>query len=695
MSKLPLSDIASQLSKHQAKTLSDSTLPIRLVEGSLEEEIPLVQDNVTVTVRGDASIDVFNSQSDSDPVALFGPPPSSTPPRNDASEAETLDDFEVRSPITFALHSAWLAYRTKADMKVHAGFEAPQFVATGKGTVGTSVLFHDYRRHEASEVVLDAVKDDVAGVRFVLSERDVRSLDPGDALAMEVTGTLSASINLEWSDVLTSHVGALGRLLEAGEDFGVDLRSNLRAEFDCSIRDHFLLVFTKINKEEIALAITKSGRRTVTADVGAGVVVGVAKEEQLKEVGKAALEGLLGNRLEKIEQLLKAASLNDLEDGEREIVEGLLDRLGLDDVRGRLAALAASIEKLKSRATAAIKEAAEEKARFAVDLEYSRIGTDDTVVEASFDMARLGSQFSELHSAAVALDLKSILTLDSSHGVTIHRFLRQKTTRIEKSWGVSLSLGDVFAVGGKSWNVREETTRWDQLNRRSRYSFLAVKGYAGEWGDDTYEWKTTLAAKSRNWTDGTDPSAASLDYSLHLLMQYGEARVSGGEIGNLVDLGVLWGMVTAGGAGTVQKHLASVLEGREDVEISFHVTLMDPAVRFLLDLLAGGDAQSYGFALGRAVPWLDQSGRDDPAVRQYLYGGLWSEFLQDSGMSERTLANKANGRITAYRGARRTGEYTPAGRAGSAEPKELAELSGLAETNVRWPRRGLWVNWPA
>ncbi len=680
MSKLAVGGIASALVQHGAKALRDPTLPITLVEGSLEEEIPIAHDDSMFTVRGQANIAVFNSPSDADPAGLFGPPLAPVTPADDPSVAERVDDFRVRPPITFAADSAWLVYRTSADMKVTGSFEARDFGVASTGKANMSVIFHDYRCHKASESVLEALAGDILGARFVLCESDIRLLGEGDALAMEVTGTLSGSVSLEWSDVLTSHIGILSKFLKDGEDFGVDLRTSLRAQCAFSIRDHFLIVFTRVGEKEIALRISKSAREERTADVAAGVVVGFANDEQVEEVGKALLEGLLGMGLEQIEGLLKAPSLEALNEGDRQIVERLLARLRLEDAQERVAALAKRIEELKSETIDTVRKAAQEKVKFAIDFEYSRIETNDTVLEASIDLAGRQEQFSSFHRAALTLSFDSILKLGPAHGVTIHRFLRQETTKVKKSWGVSLSLGDVFAMGGKSWNVRERklTTRRDHAHIASRYCFLAVNGYTGQWGDDTYEWKTTLAAKSRSWTDGMNPPAASLDYSLHLLMQYHEAVASGRDIGRLVDLGVLWGMVPVDGTGDARKRLAGTVKGRRDVEFSFHVTLDDSAFRLLLKLLAAGDARSFGFALGRAVPWSNESGRSDPRVRQALYGELWQEYLQDPGMSARTLANKAYATVKGYR---RSGS---AGRLSRLERDELAGLAGAERQMKHW-----------
>ncbi|WP_419164031.1 hypothetical protein [Candidatus Palauibacter sp.] len=671
-----LGDVDLQLAEHVTRRLGDPELPNpTLLTRSVEREVPIARDDLEFTVGGEATIDIFNQPEDEDPAGLFAdaPDPGAKP-----------RDLELRTPVHFAANSAWLAYRTSAEVKATGGFKAAKFGFAGKAGGEVSVRFHDYRRHDAEDLVGPSVARDLATARFAVSAGDVRSLAPGEALALEVNGTLGASVSLKWSDVFTSHIGALGQLLAPGEDFGVKVGASLRASFKVDIEDHFLVVFSRRKPGEVEVAVRKSDRKGFAVRAAARVSVRFADKAQTEEALRAAIEALLGEPLAQVRELLAKPRVADLDPRERAAAERLVDRLRIEGARLRLSALRKRVETLETETAALLEKIAKQKAQFAVDFDYSRTRSEDALIEATFDETHLGDDFNVLHRAMLGGDFERVLESGSSAeatGVTLHRFLQQDTVKTRKSWGVSLDFGDLFSVRGKARSYVRETMRRDRRLDRSRFSFTALEGYAGKWGRDSCEWKTTLSAKSRGWTPGAAPGADALDYSLHLLMQYEEGRLTGRDAGRFVDLGVIWGIVTAGGARAARDRLERVGEAHSDVEVSFHLKFRKSTFAVLLPLLGADDARGIGVALGRAVPWLaDEPGRDTPLVRQLLYGSLWRQYLEDASLSAEDLGGAAS------EAARRAGH---AGLAGfERRSKHWWTLGRLAEKNG--DTRGRW-----
>ncbi|WP_423926380.1 hypothetical protein [Candidatus Palauibacter sp.] len=636
--KLDLGDLSSHLADHAARRLGDSELPNpTLLTRSVERELPVVNDDLTCTVGGDVTIDVFNAPGDEDPAGLFGEAP--------AEDAEPKG-LEIRTPVPFAADSAWLAYRTTARVMAKGGLKAAKFGFAAAADGEVSVLFHDYRRHRAEDFVVPSVARDVATARFVVSAADVRSLAPGEALALEVNGTLGVTVRLKWSDVFTTHIGALGGLLASGEDLGVKVGARLRASFKVKIDDHFLVVFSRQREGEIDVQVRKSDRDALTLRAAARVNVRFADKSQTEEALRAAIEALLGEPLEQVRTILAKPRVADLDPRERALADRLVDRLRMEGKRLRLAALRKRIEKLESDAAALITRIAKQKAEFTVDFLYSRTRTEEALIEVTLDEAGLGDGFRPLHGAMLRGDFARVLEDGASaaaNGVTLRRFMEEDTVKTTRSWGVSLDLGDLFSMGGKARTYMRDTIRRDRRLERSRFSFTAIEGYAGKWGRDSCQWKTTLTARSRDWTPGAAPTADGFNYTLHLLMQYGERRLSARDAGRFVDLGVLWGSVTPGGARAARERLERVGRERRDVEVSFHLRFRKATFPTLLELLTGADARAVGMALGRAVPWLaDEPGRETPLLRQLLYGDSWRQYLEDPSLSAGDLAAAAS-----------------------------------------------------
>lgn len=635
--KLDLGDLGLHLADHASRRLDDLELPDpTLLKRSLERDVSLVRDDLSFTVGGDVAIDVFNAPGDEDPAGVFGPPPDGPPKPT---------KFELRTPIHFAADSAWLAYRASASVEANGGFKAAKFGFASEADAAASILFHDYRRHNAEDLVGSAVARDLATPRVVISAADVRALSPGEALALEVSGKLSATVALKWSDAFTGNIGALGGLLAPGEDFGVKVRASLRASFKVGIEDHFLVVFSRRKPGEIQVAVRKSDRHRFGVRAAARVSVRFADRAQTEEVLRAAIEALLGEPLEQVRAILAKPGVRDLDPRERAAAERLVDRLGLEGRRLRLAALRRKVEQLEAEAAALIAKMAKQQVRFGVDFDYSRTRTDEALIEATFDEERLGGGFDERHRAMLGGDFERVLEDGASgaaNGVTLDRFLQQETVKRRKSWGVSLDIGDFLRMGGKARSYVRETMRRDRRLDLSRFSFTAIEAYVGKWGRETCEWKTTLTARSRDWTPGEAPAADALDYALGFLVRYGKRRLSSREAERLVDLAVLWGSVTPGGAPAARERLERVADGRGDVKISFQLGFRKSTLGILLALLARGDARGIGLALARAVPRVAaEPGRDTPVVRQLLYGAIWRRYLEDPSLSARELAAAA------------------------------------------------------
>ena len=642
--KLDLGDLKALLAGHATRRLGDPELPApTLLTTSVEREVPVGGDDLDLTVGGEVAIDVFNAAEDEDPAGLFGeaPPPDARP-----------KEVEIRTPVHFEAGSAWLAYRTGGRVRGKGGLEAARFGLAAKAEGERSVLLHDYRRHDAEEFVAPAVARDLAAPRFAVSPADVRSLAPGEALALEVSGTLGASVSVKWSDVFTSHIGALGALLAPGEDFAVKVGAGARASFTAEIEDHFLVVFSRRRSGEIDVQVRASDRDTLALSAAARISVRLADPAQIEEVLRTAVEGLLGEPLAQVRALLAKSRVSELDPRQRALAERLVDRLRMEGRRLRLAALRARIEALEADAADLLRKIVRQRAEFAVDFEYRRVHTEEALIEVTLDESRLGDGFGTVHGAMLAGDFDRVLAT-AANGVTLHRFLERDTVKTTRTRGVSLDLGAIFSMGGKARSYLRETMRRDRRLDRSRFSFTAIEAYAGKWGRDTCEWKTTLTARSRRWSEGADPTADSLRYSLHLLMRQGERRVSAPGAARLVDLGVLWGSVTPGGAREARARLERVGREQGEVRVSSHLRFGQRTFPILLPLLAAADWRSVGFALGRAVPWLeDEAGRETPLVRQFLYGDLWRQYLEDASLSAGDLGAAA---ATAARGAGHAG----------------------------------------
>ena len=257
--------------------------------------------------------------------------------------------------------------------------------AEAKAEVAASVCLHSYRRHSSTANLGAAIRTDTRNPRFAFSAPDVKDLRPGEALALEVEGSLEASLTLTWADVLTSHLGALARLVREGEDITFRLGARARVKVAVDIHDHFLLVFSRARvtgglepEETIRFAVKTTDRRAFEAAAAARVGVRIADAGATQEILSSVLDGLLGVELPRAMEIANATDLSELRPDQHLVAERLMDRLGLGG-GSTLQDLRERIQKLEEKARQTLECIAEAKVALAVEIEYSRVGLHESL----------------------------------------------------------------------------------------------------------------------------------------------------------------------------------------------------------------------------------------------------------------------------------------------------------------------------
>src|SRR5262245_59588396 len=108
---------------------------------------------------------------------------------------------------------AWLKYVCNAEVRADARF--PLAPARFAGGVSASATLAEYRHHTADTGIATAVAADLAAPRVAAIREHIVGLPERDALIFGTRGELSAAVEVEWSDVLTSEIGSIARLLDA------------------------------------------------------------------------------------------------------------------------------------------------------------------------------------------------------------------------------------------------------------------------------------------------------------------------------------------------------------------------------------------------------------------------------------------------------------------------------------------------
>ncbi len=657
--------------QHANKELGDKTLPqppAALASGELEETLPIEVDGVTFSIQGVAGVYAFNSLDDKDPDGILAPAPA----------ADDDDELALGSQIDLDPQHAWLKYEAGVTGKASTSLKDEGFEFNFNAEGGARLT--SYQRHDRSEKVGTAVVQDLSDPRLALSASHVRGLEAGEAVGLHVHGKLQAGLKLKWGDVLASGMGTLSRLLDQGEVFNIRVDAALAVSFDVAIEDGFVVVFSRVDENHLRVALRKADGKTLQAGLVAKIGAQFSDPKAVETVLGNVLDGLLGEPFAKVKEILGQATFEGLDDTEKAIVERLLERLGLDSAVADLAALRKKVADLKKETKAKLKEIAETKAELSFSYEYRRVSSDTAVLQATLPV----SAINDYHGALIRGRYRGFLTdAAAKPDLALERFLHEQSLEVRKAWGFSLSFGRWFKASGRDHIEIKQVVRRNAQDHQ-QITFLGSRGYTGKWKEDSFLWDVDFNAEMPGFSAQLMPTANELDYSLYLLMEYGEGDLSGVELAEMIDHAVIWGGIPAARALSERARLAVLLDGREGVTFSFQLKFDSDAFEGVLDDLAAGDAARFGDALGEAMPW----GSDFPKVQQVprerrkLYGALWTRYLQDRSLRPSELAGLARQTF------KKQGHETLGWQEGETwRTQRTTTIAGLADLNSRTRRQ--------
>jgi len=374
--------------------------------------------------------------------------------------ASDLRDIVEAGPL-----DAWVEYVCAAD--VGADAKVPGGAATFAGRTTATVTLSDYRHHSSDTGLAAAVARDLSSHRVALVREHVLSLGPKDALAFETRGELTASVDVDWSDIFTSEIGLLTRLLDARGPIAIETTSGATCSAKVSVTDSFLVAFARGNQDGSLLVAVRKGEVRKT-DIGAGLSIGVAIDD------RGAVERL---------------------------VDEMLDKIGL----GALREPPVPVPDIRARVVDAIEDVAKTKIAAAFEYEYQRVDSAATVFEATIAPGQLSPA---LHAALVCGNLAPALSAPPSV-ITISRYLNDRTATVSRAWGFTLGIGK-WQVFGRDRRRLTRVVRFDATRQVEQRSYIGSGGY-----ERTHlEWMVDFKAGMRGWAAA--PVVADFDLGLHV-----------------------------------------------------------------------------------------------------------------------------------------------------------------------------------
>jgi hypothetical protein len=369
----------------------------------------------------------------------------------------------------------------------------------------------------------------------------------------------------------------------------------------------------------------------------AGIDVAFADPHAVEHILNGLVDNIVGAPPDAVQRLLDKATLADLAPTDRALAQSLIRRLGLDETSATREDLKKRVDEVRSSIVGTITDIAKVKISAGFAYEYQRVSTSAHLLQATLSHERLR----DLHDTLIRGNLQPTLTaiMNARPGVTLQRFLNEKSVERKQSWGFTLGIGKWFSIAGTDSRTIRPVVRRDFQDRRQE-SYLGLRGYEGHWMNDTVKWSADFNAEMATFAH--DPLVSHFALGIHLLWEQTTNHLSETDVDVLLDAAVLWGVMTQLDAATLRPQL--VAQAGRPCEASVQMTIADrgPRTAFRTMLASLDHAPRIAMALGAAMPWQAGSiGRTHVAVRRNLYGPLWQRYLDAPEMSPSLLAASA------------------------------------------------------
>jgi hypothetical protein len=601
------------------KKLNDPTLPIELEPVTMEKP-ELITDainkiNYTFGVDAKLEASLFNAEGDQDPSEMFGKKPDAL--------------------IPFESSTAWLKYTAECNVKLKSGLDIRS--VGFDMDVSAGLKSYTYRIHKAGDDLKESIKADLTSLRTIFSKDHVKNLVTNEGVGLEFGGNLMASVTLSWSDVWTTGLTSLSRLLDASELVRIKFGAEASIKTKVRVSDAFRTQIVKKDEDEYWLRIKRNQSSSWSGSASLSVGVAVENPEVITSHLNSILDDLLKVSYSKLENIAAKAT-NALTKGDKEILETIADRLGWkeDDA---LAKLKEEVGDLKKKYLAKIEEVVTTKVKVGFSYEYLRVTEKEDVFSATLDAKGVDKFLPDIVKGNVRALINFALADPKSSMLRDVTFLSEVVMKRERAWGFSIGFGKWVAADQNKVAIKMTSRRTEkglQINYDGR------RTYECKTGNDVRRWKIDFNAGMPSISNHTVPVANEFDYSLYLNYEYEDARLSKGNLVEFLDLCWTWNIINEGQFFSLKEELTEELKKSKRITYSAHNTYPSSIFELMIIGMGGSsDALDKLFysCLGAALPyWEDYSIRTDPAKRALHYASIWQEYEGTSSVLPHQVA---------------------------------------------------------
>ena len=295
----------------------------------------------------------------------------------------------------------------------------------------------------------------------------------------------------------------------------------------------------------------------------------------------------------------------------------------------------------------------------------------------------------DLHGSLIRGNLNPALQWCRENKVAPEKYLHEQRLSTDRKWGLSISLGKKFQIGGRDIEKLEDITREDGLDRR-QITFLGQRGYEGNWVGQKVTWMADFSADMKDFAD--NPRMSDVDFGLHFKWNWDEKKLSKDEVDTYVDYAEIWRAISDSRAARTElgPHVG------KKAGISLEVKIDNDVFRELVKAAANTTVDHIAFAIAKAMPWAAFEARSIVERRRRLYAPVWKTYLSEPDQSYRDYAKIARKTLQQLENGAEVSNLEgeiPSGLALTAWPVSFAEMIRLNGTQAGGGLSGIAEDW--
>ncbi len=629
LAKLP-EEVARQIPDVK---LQDQDIKVALVQGTFTQEnilppkLNLTDFTLSFEAGGEASIRNFNSPGDVDENRVVGEAPQEEPAPGTSCPQLLLGGDQ-----------GWMRYQVTARVKSAAGVNLSFLAANTEGEL--SVTLSDYRAHPLARNMREAAKVDLADLRL-MQVTDLAKLATGDALAWQARGHVQTRVELNWADLFTANLGRLAFV--RGSEL-LALKTDVKAGVSAKVglTDDYQLTFSRPRAGRISIAMRKAKSRETALGAGLGVTVefvdvGAVKAQlghvldALVDPALRQLAGKLGtpadaSAVQVMDALVDKASKLKLDESQKQMLRGALERIGLDPKLAELANVKTAWDDFKKKVEGKLDEVVKTQIASGFQHEYLRLSESSTLLEVVVDDATA----MRFHGSLIKGNLVDLLQWmrelpENQKSFELKNYLHSTSLTRQQAYGFSLGLGSFEVLKAQS-SRKESWVTQENFQGARRQTFLGRRAYEDKLLGNRGQWVVELKADMERFCPV--PVASDFRYGLHLMLWGRQKKMSRKELQAAVDDAVVWGVLDAADAAAVMGTLQGDL-GKEPLETRLELKMTDDTFRALVPRAQDFDVALFSRALARAMPWSEETPRASAEFRRAVYAPIWEAYLRE------------------------------------------------------------------